>query len=84
MKERTKTLLILLCATCAYTARVPRHHDGRIVTDNKKALPVVMWHGMGDSCCASYSIGKIKNLIEDQLGELKGMLFGGLSPGPNI
>lgn len=36
-------------------------------TDNAAPLPVVLWHGMGDSCCASYSMGAIKSLIEDKL-----------------
>lgn len=31
-------------------------------------LPVVLWHGMGDSCCAQSSIGAVKKLIEDKLG----------------
>ena len=33
-------------------------------------LPVVLWHGMGDSCCSPYSIGSVKSLIQDKLGEL--------------
>lgn len=34
-------------------------------------LPIVLWHGMGDSCCASYSIGAVKKRIEELLpGEL--------------
>ncbi|WIA16135.1 hypothetical protein OEZ85_012853 [Tetradesmus obliquus] len=32
------------------------------------ALPVVLWHGMGDSCCSMGSMGSIKQLIEDKLG----------------
>lgn len=39
-----------------------------VAPKNTKALPVVLWHGMGDSCCASYSIGAIKSLIEQKLG----------------
>lgn len=31
-------------------------------------LPVVLWHGMGDSCCSSSSIGAVKQLIEETLG----------------
>ncbi|XP_076624517.1 palmitoyl-protein thioesterase 1 [Colletes latitarsis] len=29
--------------------------------------PVVLWHGMGDSCCFSFSLGAIKKLIEATL-----------------
>lgn len=35
---------------------------------NGAALPVVLWHGMGDSCCSMGSMGSIKQLIEDKLG----------------
>ena len=31
------------------------------------SLPVVLWHGMGDSCCASFSIGAIQGAIEEAL-----------------
>ncbi|XP_076655703.1 palmitoyl-protein thioesterase 1 [Halictus rubicundus] len=29
--------------------------------------PVVLWHGMGDSCCFSFSLGAIRKLIEEKL-----------------
>ncbi|CAG8569896.1 5603_t:CDS:2, partial [Acaulospora morrowiae] len=29
--------------------------------------PVVLWHGMGDSCCNPDSMGKIQELINDTL-----------------
>merc|ERR1711976_527458 len=29
-------------------------------------LPVVLWHGMGDSCCLPFSMGYIMGLIEDE------------------
>ncbi|KIZ02205.1 palmitoyl-protein thioesterase [Monoraphidium neglectum] len=38
------------------------------VKDGAKALPVVLWHGMGDSCCAAGGMGAVKQLIEDELG----------------
>ena len=31
-------------------------------------VPVVLWHGMGDTCCNPQSMGYIKKLIEDQVG----------------
>ena len=27
-------------------------------------VPVVIWHGMGDSCCNPLSMGRIKEVIE--------------------
>lgn len=40
----------------------------RVRDDGAKALPVVLWHGMGDSCCAAGGMGAVKQAIEDKLG----------------
>ncbi|XP_043595258.1 palmitoyl-protein thioesterase 1 isoform X2 [Bombus pyrosoma] len=32
--------------------------------------PVVLWHGMGDSCCFSFSLGRIKKLIENRIPDI--------------
>ncbi|XP_025111565.1 palmitoyl-protein thioesterase 1-like [Pomacea canaliculata] len=37
-----------------------------IVTASQ-TVPVVLWHGMGDSCCNPLSMGSIKDLIEKQI-----------------
>ncbi len=34
---------------------------------NSTFLPVVMWHGMGDSCCATWSIGALQKQIQEAL-----------------
>lgn len=31
------------------------------------ATPIVMWHGMGDSCCFPFSLGKIKKMFEAEI-----------------
>jgi len=33
-----------------------------------ESIPVVIWHGMGDSCCNPLSMGSIKRLIEKKIG----------------
>jgi len=43
--------------------------------------PVVIWHGMGDSCCNPLSMGSIKKLIED---ELPGVYVNSLMIGANV
>jgi len=43
--------------------------------------PVVLWHGMGDTCCNPISMGSIKRLIEDTL---PGVYVKSLMVGPNI
>jgi palmitoyl-protein thioesterase len=34
---------------------------------NAKPLPVVMWHGMGDTCCNPQSMGYIQDLIQENV-----------------
>lgn len=34
---------------------------------NSTSLPVVLWHGMGDSCCATWSIGALQEQIQQSL-----------------
>ncbi|WZN64525.1 palmitoyl protein thioesterase [Chloropicon roscoffensis] len=31
-------------------------------------LPVVLWHGMGDTCCNPKSMGRVKDLIQQEIG----------------
>ena len=64
-------LILLVCvlssSASVRAARVQR--DAEIIQPQNARLPVVLWHGMGDSCCASGSIGALKSLIEEKLGE---------------
>ncbi|XP_071964368.1 palmitoyl-protein thioesterase 1-like [Antedon mediterranea] len=49
-------------------------------TDNA-TLPLVMWHGMGDSCCNPLSLGNIQKMIEK---EVPGIYVHSLRIGNNI
>ncbi|GAB6029248.1 Palmitoyl-protein thioesterase 1 [Chamberlinius hualienensis] len=33
-------------------------------------LPIVMWHGMGDTCCNPISLGSVKKLLEEVIPEV--------------
>uniref|UniRef100_A0A8D8UP94 Palmitoyl-protein thioesterase 1 n=1 Tax=Cacopsylla melanoneura TaxID=428564 RepID=A0A8D8UP94_9HEMI len=33
----------------------------------KKYTPIVMWHGMGDSCCNPFSLGHFSKFLDEQL-----------------
>ncbi|XP_031632182.1 palmitoyl-protein thioesterase 1 isoform X2 [Contarinia nasturtii] len=33
-----------------------------------KSLPIVMWHGMGDTCCFSFSLGSFRDFLINILG----------------
>jgi len=41
--------------------------NGAPVRDDATPTPVVLWHGMGDSCCNPLSMGSIKKLIEQNI-----------------
>ncbi|KAK7066528.1 Palmitoyl-protein thioesterase 1 [Halocaridina rubra] len=43
--------------------------------------PLVIWHGMGDTCCFPFSMGRIKQLVEDRI---PGIYVHSLMIGPNI
>ncbi|XP_044142322.1 palmitoyl-protein thioesterase 1 [Bufo gargarizans] len=40
---------------------------GTPVQERGGPLPLVIWHGMGDSCCNPFSMGSIKKLVEQQV-----------------
>lgn len=44
-------------------------------------IPVVIWHGMGDSCCNPLSMGRIKSMIEK---DIPGIYVRSLMIGSNI
>jgi len=48
---------------------------------NTSSLPVVLWHGMGDSCCNPMSMGSIKRLLEK---EIPGVYVLSLEIGKNV
>lgn len=31
-------------------------------------LPIVLWHGMGDTCCFPFSLGGVKKFLESEIG----------------
>ncbi|KAF2071137.1 hypothetical protein CYY_007543 [Polysphondylium violaceum] len=38
-----------------------------LVIGDSTPRPTVMWHGMGDTCCYPFSMGRIKKLIENEI-----------------
>ena len=32
--------------------------------------PTILWHGMGDNCCHSFSMGAIKNIIQSEINNI--------------
>ncbi|XP_004614275.1 palmitoyl-protein thioesterase 1 [Sorex araneus] len=49
--------VVLLTGSCAAAVR----------RDPPAPLPLVIWHGMGDSCCNPLSMGAIKKMVEEKI-----------------
>ena len=58
-------LLLLLRLLLLLPLLAPAH--ALAVQAPQTLLPVVLWHGMGDSCCDPRSMGAIKRIIEAAL-----------------
>ncbi|KAM8840026.1 palmitoyl-protein thioesterase 1 isoform 2-T3 [Spinachia spinachia] len=54
-------LCFLLAAPLLLVAGSPVHNS------NNGTVPLVLWHGMGDSCCNPLSMGAIKKMIEEKI-----------------
>ena len=62
MMARTQVLTFLLLVAFANAQNPP--------------VPVVIWHGMGDSCCNPLSMGRIKEVIEGVILNLASQFSG--------
>uniref|UniRef100_G3NDR8 Palmitoyl-protein thioesterase 1 n=2 Tax=Gasterosteus aculeatus aculeatus TaxID=481459 RepID=G3NDR8_GASAC len=68
-------LCFLLAAPLLLVAGSPVHKS------NNGTVPLVLWHGMGDSCCNPLSMGAIKKMIEE---EISGIYVISLMIGKNV
>ncbi|XP_072761876.1 palmitoyl-protein thioesterase 1 [Anoplolepis gracilipes] len=50
-------------------------------TKTDSSVPIVLWHGMGDSCCFSFSLGKIRDVLQN---EIPGVYINSIRIGNNI
>jgi len=41
--------------------------SGAVAAGEGRPTPIVLWHGMGDSCCNPFSMGSVKKLLESQI-----------------
>ncbi|XP_075867904.1 palmitoyl-protein thioesterase 1 [Nelusetta ayraudi] len=55
-------LMLLLAGPVTLAAGSPVHFKAANGT-----IPLVLWHGMGDSCCNPLSMGAIKKMIEEEI-----------------
>ncbi|XP_037028830.1 palmitoyl-protein thioesterase 1 [Bradysia coprophila] len=38
-------------------------------SDDAVAPPIVLWHGMGDTCCFPFSLGSVTKMLKSKIGE---------------
>lgn len=72
MESPLRFFLLLFCAALSSTFGLPATNT---------SLPVVIWHGMGDSCCNPLSMGSIKRMVE---AKIPGIYVRSLMIGDNI
>jgi len=53
------------CNIGCFSEKIDKERGGY---HNSSSVPVVLWHGMGDSCCNPLSMGSIKRLVEQKVG----------------
>eukprot|EP00127_Corallochytrium_limacisporum_P001126 Clim_evm14s40 gene=Clim_evmTU14s40 len=53
----------------------------RPLNADKEPFPIVLWHGMGDTCCNKQSMGMVKKYLEEKTGAYVVALMIGESPG---
>uniref|UniRef100_A0A3B5MV60 Palmitoyl-protein thioesterase 1 n=1 Tax=Xiphophorus couchianus TaxID=32473 RepID=A0A3B5MV60_9TELE len=74
-----KMAAVLLALTLA--APVLLVASGPVPDTNNGTVPLVLWHGMGDSCCNPLSMGSIKKMMEE---EIPGIYVLSLMIGKNV
>jgi len=57
-------ILTYLCLLTTYFQNVNGNDN---LNDDNKPTPIVIWHGMGDNCCHSFSMGRIKQILEQHI-----------------
>lgn len=63
-------VVLLLSITILYTLQIGASLRISVTNDQELSTaqrPTVIWHGMGDTCCYSFSMGRIQQIIENQI-----------------
>jgi len=56
--------LTYLCLLTSFSQNVNGKDN---LNGDDKPTPIVIWHGMGDNCCHSFSMGRIKEILEQHI-----------------
>ncbi|XP_025263257.1 palmitoyl-protein thioesterase 1 [Camponotus floridanus] len=61
--NRTYIFIVLIFLSANTGRCLYEGEDGKI----DSPVPIVLWHGMGDSCCFSFSLGKIQHVLQNEI-----------------
>ena len=62
-----KNLVLGLSYLCMLVLLFQNVKCNDISYGENKPTPIVIWHGMGDNCCHSFSMGRIKQILEEHI-----------------
>ena len=62
-----KLVLLVLCLLIGFVSNNIDNNNVVEATLLPKYRPIVIWHGMGDTCCNPDSIGRIVEVIKESL-----------------
>ncbi|GMR58459.1 hypothetical protein PMAYCL1PPCAC_28654 [Pristionchus mayeri] len=64
---RSPSLIVLILALYSIASAHKAHKTHAERHSSSKPLPIVIWHGMGDSCCNPLSMGAIQKHLEEKI-----------------
>lgn len=68
-RARARMTLCVVALLVALAMAAGRGASAELVGPSpSEPLPVVLWHGMGDTCCNPKSMGRVKDLIQQEIG----------------
>jgi len=62
-----KNLVLCLSYLCIFVLLFQNVKCNDTSYGDNKSTPIVIWHGMGDNCCHSFSMGRIKQILEEHI-----------------
>ena len=62
-----RSLLVIITYACLINAIFSHDTNESQISQVNNPTPIVIWHGMGDNCCHSFSMGRIKQMLEEHI-----------------
>ena len=62
-----RSTLVIVTYACLIKAIFSHDTNENQISQVNSPTPIVIWHGMGDNCCHSFSMGRIKQMLEEHI-----------------